>query len=241
MSTICKICLAAVAYTATVFYIIPKQIHNQFTAKKTTSIQNFYYQSINTNYQLSTNIIPTTFCDSNSEVSASGYFGVDGSKFDADKEKHYFYYFAEKRSTSLLPKPEQEELLFTKPDQATDNDKPVPLLIWLNGGPGCSSLLGLFTENGPCLINKDGSETKVNPYSWSEVAHVLYLDQPTLTGYSYTSKPKSYMGGKDDEKDDDMVAEDAYYFLQSFFNSELGKKYKDLPVYLTFLPLYICL
>ena len=41
------------------------------------------------------------------------------------------------------------------------------------------------------------------------------------------------MGGKDDETNDDMVAEDAYYFLQSFFNSELGKKYKDLPVYLT--------
>jgi len=224
--------LVAVAYTAAVFYIVPKQIHKQFTTESNdkTIIQNFYYQSINTNYQLSTNIIPSTFCDSNSQVSVSGYFGVTGSKFDIDNEKHYFYYFAEKRSKSILP-----DDYHTKQDQPTDDnsDTPIPLLIWLNGGPGCSSLLGLFTENGPCLINKDGSATKVNPYSWSEVAHVLYLDQPTLTGYSYTSKPKSYMGGKDDEKDDDMVAEDAYYFLQSFFNSELGKKYKDLPVYLT--------
>ena len=232
--------MAAVAYTAAVFYIIPQQI-KQFTANKTTTIQNFYYQSITTNYQLSTNIIPSTFCDSNSQVSASGYFGVEGSKFDIDKEKHYFYYFAEKRSTSLLP-----DDYHTKQEQPTtddNDDKPVPLLIWLNGGPGCSSLLGLFTENGPCLINKDGSATKVNTYSWTEAAHVLYLDQPTLTGYSYTSKPKSYMGGKDDETNDDMVAEDAYYFLQSFFNSELGKTYKDLPVYLTgeVRRMYICL
>ena len=91
-------------------------------------------------------------------------------------------------------------------------------------GPGCSSLLGLLEENGPCLINKDGYSTTLNPYSWTEAAHVLYLDQPASTGYSF---------GDANDVDEDMVAEDAYYFLQSWFQSDDGSKYKDLPLYLT--------
>jgi carboxypeptidase C (cathepsin A) len=55
---------------------------------------------------------------------------------------------------------------------------------WLDGGGGpcCSSLLRLLQENGPCLINDDGHTTRLNPYSWTEVACVLYLDQPAFPG-----------------------------------------------------------
>jgi cathepsin A (carboxypeptidase C) len=135
---------------------------------------------------------------------------VDGSAYDQAETKHYFYWFFEKRSTSTASSESTEE--------------PVPLLIWLNGGPGCSSMLGLLTENGPCLVNEAGDGTTVNPYSWNEVAHVLFLDQPATVGYSY---------GRANDSTDEMMAEDAYYFIQSFLQSEEGQKYQGSPLYLT--------
>ena len=138
---------------------------------------------------------------------------VEGSEFNTAENKNYFYWFFEKRSTSLLPS-----------SSKTDDIEPVPLLIWLNGGPGCSSLLGLLTENGPCLVNSAGDGTTPNPYSWNEAAHVLYLDQPARVGYSY---------GSVNDSNEIMIAEDAYYFIQAFFKSEEGQKYKDSPLYLT--------
>mmetsp|Transcript_16469 Transcript_16469/g.39423 ORF Transcript_16469/g.39423 Transcript_16469/m.39423 type:complete len:496 (+) Transcript_16469:123-1610(+) len=178
-------------------------------------VHNFSFES-GIYYELSANDVPGEFCDPNSS-SRSGYFGVEGSKWDLDDNKNYFYWFFERRSTSLLPEDE-------KSDGRDETDEDIPFLVWLNGGPGCSSLLGLLQENGPCLVSKDGISTTINPYSWTEVAHVLYLDQPASTGYSY---------GDPSDINQDMVAEDAYYFLQSWFQSTEGSKYKDLPLYLT--------
>ncbi|STX37551.1 S10 family serine carboxypeptidase-like protein [Legionella feeleii] len=76
-----------------------------------------------------------------------------------------------------------------------------PLTLWLNGGPGCSSMVGLFIENGPYLLQNLETVTKPaayhfkeNPYAWTKVSHMLYLDNPVGTGFSlpsrYTSSPK---------------------------------------------------
>ncbi|KAF3066574.1 Carboxypeptidase S1 like protein A [Daldinia childiae] len=59
-----------------------------------------------------------------------------------------------------------------------------PLIIWMNGGPGASSMYGLFTENGPCYINRDLAP-ELNPWSWNRQYNVLYVDQPVQTGFSY--------------------------------------------------------
>ncbi|KAI7940842.1 hypothetical protein MJO28_013127 [Puccinia striiformis f. sp. tritici] len=69
--------------------------------------------------------------------------------------------------------------------EARNNPKTAPFTLWLNGGPGCSSLVGAFQENGPCRVNAQGNSTTLNPYSWNTYAHVLYLDQPIPAGFSY--------------------------------------------------------
>lgn len=53
-----------------------------------------------------------------------------------------------------------------------------PLVLWLNGGPGSSSLIGLFQELGPVVVAGDSTLVR-NPYAWSRVANVLFLESPT--------------------------------------------------------------
>lgn len=60
-----------------------------------------------------------------------------------------------------------------------------PLSIWMNGGPGSSSMIGLLTENGPCMIGNDSNSTTLNPWSWNNQVNMLYIDEPNQVGFSY--------------------------------------------------------
>ncbi|KAJ7240373.1 Alpha/Beta hydrolase protein [Mycena haematopus] len=70
-----------------------------------------------------------------------------------------------------------------------------PWIIWLNGGPGSSSLLGLMTENGPLRVTEDYSIVQ-NNYSWHQLADTIWVDQPVGTGYS-TSDTTGYVHDED--------------------------------------------
>ncbi|KAI9034059.1 Alpha/Beta hydrolase protein [Hyaloraphidium curvatum] len=64
-----------------------------------------------------------------------------------------------------------------------------PLILWLNGGPGCSSMDGLWLENGPYRVveNSGGDRVVLNKPNWVDGAgNMLFLDQPVGTGYSWT-------------------------------------------------------
>ncbi|KAF9698026.1 hypothetical protein EKO04_004436 [Ascochyta lentis] len=68
--------------------------------------------------------------------------------------------------------------------EAREKPAEKPLTLWLNGGPGSDSLIGLFEENGPCNVTED-LKTQLNPYSWNEHSNMLYLSQPVGVGFSY--------------------------------------------------------
>ncbi|KAI8337127.1 serine carboxypeptidase-domain-containing protein [Chlamydoabsidia padenii] len=76
-------------------------------------------------------------------------------------------------------------LFFWMLDQVQPTE-PKKLIIWLNGGPGCSSMDGLFLENGPYRVNPDQSLT-VNANGWQDHATIVFLDQPVGTGFSFAN------------------------------------------------------
>jgi carboxypeptidase C (cathepsin A) len=93
--------------------------------------------------------------------------------------------------------------------ESRNNPKTAPLALWLSGGPGCSSMIGLFQENGPCTFNNvSGSIPVLNPYSWNSYANMLYVDQPISTGFSF---------GTDDANSTDTAAPFVWELLQGFY------------------------
>ncbi|GAB1199423.1 hypothetical protein APSETT444_008772 [Aspergillus pseudonomiae] len=69
--------------------------------------------------------------------------------------------------------------------EARKDPKNAPLAIWLNGGPGGSSFMGLLEELGPCSVASDSKTTILNPWSWNNEVNLLFLDQPMQVGFSY--------------------------------------------------------
>ncbi|KAL3634755.1 hypothetical protein CASFOL_021809 [Castilleja foliolosa] len=116
----------------------------------------------------------------------SGYITVDEKQ-----ERSYFYYFVEAE---------------------TDIPDSKPLVLWLNGGPGCSSLgYGAFGEHGPFRPTAQEGILVRNYYSWNKVANMLYLESPAGVGFSYSTNKSFY-----NYVNDYMTAEDNFNFLKKW-------------------------
>lgn len=88
-----------------------------------------------------------------------------------------------------------------------------PLVLWLNGGPGCSSMTGLLMELGPCTIDSSGDSAHSNPHSWINTANVFFLDQPIGVGFSYSSNSSDVHGGTF------AASEDIYAFMRLWYQA----------------------
>jgi serine carboxypeptidase-like clade 1 len=133
----------------------------------------------------------------------SGYITMDEAS-----ERSLFYY-----------------LVQSERDPAAD-----PVVLWLNGGPGCSSFDGFVYENGPFSFqpgSTPGGLPKLhpNPYTWSKVSNMLYLDSPAGTGMSYSLNKSEYKTG------DLKTAADAHKFLLKWF--ELYPEFQSNLFYLS--------
>ncbi|KAI5082696.1 hypothetical protein GOP47_0002439 [Adiantum capillus-veneris] len=88
-----------------------------------------------------------------------------------------------------------------------------PLVLWLNGGPGCSSVgNGALSELGPFFTNNSGTGLVLNKNAWTKAANIIFLESPYGTGFSYTKTYSDYR-----HLADQPIAEDAYVFLVGWF------------------------
>ncbi|KAK2412190.1 serine carboxypeptidase [Trifolium repens] len=98
-----------------------------------------------------------------------------------------------------------------------------PLLLWLNGGPGCSSIgYGAVVEIGPLLVNKNGEGLLFNPNSWNQEANLLFVESPVGVGFSYTNTSSDLT-----ILEDHFVAEDTYNFLVNWLQKFPQFKSRD--------------
>ena len=116
-------------------------------------------------YQVRYKEVPPGICEQRGDIkSISGYV-------DVSADEHIFFWFFEARNV----------------DPTT-----APLTTWINGGPGASSMIGLFQEMGPCTIDANGNVVN-NPYSWTNASNLLFIDQPVQTGFSYSTTTPGYI------------------------------------------------
>ncbi|CAI0411534.1 unnamed protein product [Linum tenue] len=133
------------------------------------------------------------------EVSFQQYAGY--VTVDETQQRKLFYYFVE----------------------AETNSTSKPLVLWLNGGPGCSSVGGgAFTEHGPFKPNAAGYLVK-NDYSWNKEANMIYLESPAGVGFSYSTDSSFY-----NSVNDTITAHDNLAFLQQWLLKFPQYKNRDL-------------
>ncbi|KAA0164206.1 hypothetical protein FNF27_00165 [Cafeteria roenbergensis] len=130
----------------------------------------------------------------------SGYLNVDSS---TNRNLHYVFFESEAGADA-------------------------PVVLWLNGGPGCSSMDGAFEENGPFQPQADGT-LELRPTRWTQRAHMLYLEAPAGVGFSYSQNPNDYVTNDTKTANDNLRALEVFakgfpeYMANDFYIS--GESY----------------
>lgn len=105
---------------------------------------------------------------------------------------------------------------------AIDAVSKTPVVLWLQGGPGCSGMIGNFGELGPWRVESDMKLHK-NAYPWNKRYGVLFIDSPAGTGFSTAPSPDAITANEHD------VARDLYEALVMFFTEDA---YTSRPLYI---------
>lgn len=109
--------------------------------------------------------------------------------------------------------------------EARQNPETAPLTIWLNGGPGSSSMIGLFQELGPCEVVQlaDGTYgTSPRMWGWDRSSNILFIDQPAQVGFSYdtlTNNSYNFLTNKYSAPSTVPAGQPAYTFKNGTFGS----------------------
>ena len=111
--------------------------------------------------------------------------------------------------------------IFTPSQSSPEND---PIILWLNGGPGCSSTTGLFEEIGPVLFIPNKKEPILNEYAWNKNASVIFIESPGGVGFSKLKNPNFFYN-------DEIQAVSLNIAIQNFF--KIFPEYKKNIFYIT--------
>ncbi|KAI4372554.1 hypothetical protein MLD38_010769 [Melastoma candidum] len=132
----------------------------------------------------------------------TGYVGVG-----VDEDVQLFYYFIESER----------------------NPRKDPLVFWQTGGPGCSGLSGILYEIGPFTFNYQDFDTGslptllLNPFSWTKISSIIFIDAPVGTGFSYSRSQEAY------NVTDTIAAAQNYEFLRKWLLEH--PKFRSNPLY----------
>ncbi len=88
--------------------------------------------------------------------------------------------------------------------ESEENPETAPLVFWTNGGPGCSGLIGFMTEQGPWKPDANGILFP-NEWSWNKIANMVFLEQPTGVGFSYSDNTSEYKIGDEQSAQDNLA------------------------------------
>ena len=105
--------------------------------------------------------------------------------------------------------PKSKEIFYWFVECQKDPDL-APLILWTNGGPGCSGLAGFLTENGPFRVGYNGTTLIHNSHAWNKLANMVFLEQPAGVGFSPAGPHPQY--------NDANSASDMREFIMKFYN-----------------------
>eukprot|EP01038_Epipyxis_sp_PR26KG_P004454 gene4454-6299_t len=160
------------------------------------------------------------------QVVNSSAYRIDEFKSYGIHDDLYSGFIPIKGAATVVEENHEGSLFFWLAKQRSKSLKSNKLIIWLNGGPGCSSMVGMMLEHGPFSVHfnddsiSSGDQISTNrrrfklisnEYSWNVAANVLYVEQPIRTGFSIATSDAPII------RSEAQIAQDFHNFLLSFF------------------------